>query len=379
MLVLHDETALRHRTVEMFGSKLRDALECPQRIEAILKALENDSNHVVRLVNSTTNISGEASETLLQRLISESHDAGYIEHLRSVHSRWVAGGIIKEDESVLPECFHVSGLSKHLGPPTDLFARPGYYAFDLSTGIGKDTWASALASANLAVEAARATIVPESPNTTPHRDVLALCRPPGHHCTTKLAGGYCYLNNAVITVQALRHYATLPGHSEFAQPLKIAIMDLDFHHGNGTQSYFYGDPCVLYVSIHGEHEYPYYTGYEDETGEGHGEGYNLNLPLAVMSSVDKYLEKLDVAIQKVQGFNPEFLIVSLGFDTFYLDPLGAFDLKTDDYQTIARKARGADGLNGIPSLVLLEGGYVLEDLGQNMLQFLKGWESGVPE
>ncbi len=168
-------------------------------------------------------------------------------------------------------------------------------------------------------------------------------------------------------MEAVRRFAA-------AGSVKVAILDLDFHHGNGTQSAFYHDPTVLYVSIHGQGEYPYYTGSTDETGDGEGKGYNLNLPLPAKSSAARYLEMVDIATRKIGGFKPSCLIVSLGFDTFYLDPLGAFDLQTEDYETIARAVRGAAGVKGLPSLILLEGGYVVEKLGSNLLHFLKGWE-----
>ena len=358
MLVLHDESTCLHRTVEVLGAKIIPALECPERIRSILAVLGADIRHEVR------GIAGQGLGTELENILSSSHDPGYLEHLRTCHGDWVRIGAIGEDESVLPECFPVRGLSTRPQPPKDAFARPGYYAFDLSTGICKDTWSSAVASAGLALEAARIIAGSTSGST---RDVLALCRPPGHHCTTALAGGYCYLNNAVVAVEALRRYSS--------PEVKVAILDLDFHHGNGTQSYFYADPLVLYVSIHGENEYPYYTGFENETGEGPGEGANLNLPLPPRSSTDEYGVKVDASTKKIQSFKPSYLVVSLGFDTFCLDPLGSFNLQTEDYEAIAARVRHAAGIGGLPSLLLLEGGYVLEHLGENMSRFLKGWES----
>ncbi len=349
-----------------------DALECPQRIDSIVSALEKAGTHTLQVVDSGNCL---ASGSALEQILIETHDAGYLEHLRSCHQEWVAAGVLEENENVLPECFPVFGLSKRLSPPKDIFARPGYYSFDLSTGICRDTWKAAVASANLAVEAARVSSTGHGLEKQEHsRDVLALCRPPGHHCTTKLAGGYCYLNNAVIAVHALRRFATQLPDGVSAEPAKVAILDLDFHHGNGTQSYFYNDPSVLYVSIHGEDEYPYYTGFEDEVGDMAGKGYNVNLPLAAKSSVEKYLEKLDIAITKIQEFSPQYLVVSLGFDTFHMDPLGSFDIHTEDYKNIASKIKRANGFKDIPSLFLLEGGYVLDRLGDNLLQFLKGWE-----
>ena len=233
----------------------------------------------------------------------------------------------------------------------------------MSTGISLGTWLAIEASANLAAEAARLIVDNNNLET-----VLALCRPPGHHCNTAKAGGYCYVNNAVIAVQATRQ---LWPRSE--KP-KIAILDLDFHHGNGTQDYFYSDPHVLYVSIHGRDEYPYYSGFEDETGKAEGEGFNVNLPLEAGASIERYLESVDSMVERTRAYVPDFLIVSLGFDTFMLDPIGKFSIDTGDYEKISRRIRGADGLREVPSVILLEGGYVVERLGQNIVSFLRGWE-----
>jgi acetoin utilization deacetylase AcuC-like enzyme len=151
-------------------------------------------------------------------------------------------------------------------------------------------------------------------------------------------------------------------------------LDLDFHHGNGTQDVFYHDPSVLYVSIHGRDEYPYYTGFESETGAGAGKDYNLNLPLPAGSSISQYLEKLRIAVERLVEFEPEYLIVSLGFDTFHLDPLGGFKIDVEDYNGIAREIKEEERLKGVPSMILLEGGYVVGKLGECMVSFLRGWD-----
>ncbi|EFX05054.1 histone deacetylase superfamily [Grosmannia clavigera kw1407] len=378
MLVLHDEATLRHKTVEILGAKFINALECPERIANILQAVKENGQHKVLTFDAAQQIAddGIITDSLLSKMISDSHDAAYLTHLRTIHKEWVVLGNIKEDESVIPECFPVSGLigkGGNLSVPQDSFARPGYFSFDLSAGVCKDTWLSACASANLAVEAARSVVSSkgdekrvEGQTNGTCKNVLALCRPPGHHCTTRLAGGYCYINNAVVAVHALRH---------FGVKSDMAILDLDFHHGNGTQDYFYGDVSVLYVSLHGDGEYPYYSGSTSEIGEGSGTGFNVNLPLPVCSSITTYLDTLKVAIERLETYAPEYLIVSLGFDTFHLDPLGSFDLHTEHYEEIASAIRQAEGLRNVSSVILLEGGYVLDDLGPNILSFLRGWDS----
>lgn len=152
----------------------------------------------------------------------------------------------------------------------------------------------------------------------------------GHLCTTDMAGGYWYINNSVVAIHSLPHYSNTShaivskssSHKELSllSKTRFAILDLDFHHGNGTQQHFYEHPSVLYVSIHGKDEYPYYTGSEEETGSGVGKGHNLNLPLDTYASTEKSLEKVEVALEQIKGHKPELLVVSLDFDTFQLDP-----------------------------------------------------------
>lgn len=392
MLVLHDKDLLTHRTVELLGAKIIPALESPERIIRILDALQN-SQHDVQQLSMQCYDTDE--ERLLQlNAILSSHDPGYIEHLKTAHDAWVAAEFITADESILPECFHFRSRAEFQDhapvKPKDIYALAGYYAFDMSTGIMKETFNAALASAHLALSGVdvlgqvasqevkvdkslpqtRAIPVPALTNakvlqlSEGTNDVLALCRPPGHHCDTKQAGGYCYINNAVVAVE--RWLTSHPGHN-------IGILDIDFHHGNGTQEYFYSRSDVLYVSIHGKDEYPYYTGAEHETGIGEGEGYNFNLPLASKSSVEAYIGKLSVALARLEMFKPDFLVVSLGFDTYRLDPLGGFEIDKDDYVGIAFQIR--EHLKVMPALILLEGGYVLDDLGKNLLAFLSGWEA----
>jgi len=405
MLVLYHPDCLFHRTVELLGGKVIPALESPERLESIVKALKEDGTHELRIEPfspwSIDDDLGHTEEDLIKWILKDTHEAGYLKHLQTVHRRWVADGLIDDTEHVLPECFRVpskaGGIPKSTKPPfaspppKDIYAQSGYYTFDMSTGIAKDTWTSVLASANLAARAASYissnTTAPGDPQRA-HKDVLALCRPPGHHCTTAMAGGYCYVNNAVVSIEALARLqrathartqrstsAEAERSAEGASP-RVAILDLDFHHGNGTQDVYYADTAVLYVSIHGADEYPYYTGFESECGEGPGRGYTLNLPLRTDASFDEYKEKLGVAVAKLVEFAPDFLLVSLGFDTFRLDPIGKFDIDIPDYETMARTVRATPPLRDVPSIILLEGGYTVDKLGECMLSFLKGWESG---
>lgn len=411
MLVLHDPATLTHKTIELLGAKVIPALESPERISAILNSVQASNAHEIK---TTTFESNSAFGQELLQILSSTHDAGYLHHLEHSHPSWVREGLIDQDGSILPECFPfpnstgVSGGDEHPTPPKDIFARAGFYAFDMSTGICAETYRSAIASANLAFKGVRVlfpeTRRPEHSSTT----VLALCRPPGHHCDTRRSGGYCYINNAVVAVETFRkihrRYHPPPSPSQPAptsssppdqnpsshpsspEP-RIAILDLDFHHGNGTQEAFYSDPDVLYISIHGQDEYPYYTGRDTETGAGRAVGTNLNLPLPVGSTVQQYVEKLDLGLNALVSFKPDFVVLSLGFDTFHLDSLGSFKIETEDYANIAERVRkrlkvlpmdvgggGDSSREAISCLILMEGGYVIEKLGPNLLSFLKAWE-----
>ena len=353
MIVLHDPDTLLHETAELLGSKLIPALESPDRIREVVAGISR-SRHSLRLVSSSKN------RKQLLDLIRQTHGLEYLLHLENVFTQWRDAGLIEAHDSILPECFPVPNKTgKVTEPPKDIYARTGYFAFDMSSGIMKDSFTAIMASANLAAEAVR-----QLREYTDIREVMALCRPPGHHCDGYRAGGYCYVNNVAVAVSAWRQ------HSPDA---RICILDIDFHHGNGTQDIFYNDPKVFYTSIHGENEFPYYTGCSDETGEGEAVGMNLNLPLATGSSVEAYEEKLDIALEALRSFAAEFMVVSLGFDTFRLDPLGSFQIDTDDYAAIARSIR--QKLLSMPALILLEGGYSIEHLGNNLVAFLDGWET----
>jgi acetoin utilization deacetylase AcuC-like enzyme len=357
MLILHDPDTLSHETVELLGAKVIPALESPSRILAILEAVSK-SQHKLKYIR--LHDSNDSTFNSLLELIGQTHNQGYLQHIKTVFKQWRDGGLIEPHEHVLPECFvFTSSAGPPTQPPKDIYARAGYYTFDMSSGIMSKTYLSTMASANLAVEAVRRVMAHSI------KEVTALCRPPGHHCNGSKAGGYCYVNNAAVAISEWRRRSP---------NAKAGILDIDFHHGNGSQDIFYTDPRTFYASIHGADEFPYYTGKEDECGNGDAIGMNFNLPLKTGSSVEQYLEKLELAVTKLSKFDPEFLVVSLGFDTFHLDPLGSFKIYTEDYEVLARTAR--QRLPNVPTAILLEGGYVVQHLGANLLSFIKGWEAG---
>jgi len=193
--------------------------------------------------------------------------------------------------------------------------------------------------------------------------VFSACRPPGHHAAAAFMGGYCYLNNAAIAAQSLRDQGCA----------RVAILDVDYHHGNGTQSIFYDRADVLFASIHADPrvEYPSFLGYADETGAGQGEGFNHNYPLPLGTDWLSYSAALTDACSKIGAFAPDALVVSLGVDTFEKDPISGFKLRHDDYLRMGE----AIGRLGYPTLFVLEGGYAIDDIGINVVNVLGGFES----
>jgi len=276
------------------------------------------------------------------------HDEAYLAFLWAAHKDWRAAG--REGDA-----------SAYAWPvvrrrPLDLDridAKLGRYSFDASSPIAQGTWEGAYWSAQTALTALDAVLAGE-------RTAFALCRPPGHHAGADYLGGYCYLNNAAIAAQA-----------GVAAGRRVAILDVDYHHGNGTQDIFYARGDVLFVSIHADPrmDYPYFWGHADETGEGEGEGATLNLPLPRGTTLGGYLPALDAALARIADFAPELLVVSYGADTFADDPISHFRLETADYAILGRRIAGL----GAPALVVMEGGYAVDALGANVASFLAGF------
>jgi acetoin utilization deacetylase AcuC-like enzyme len=233
-------------------------------------------------------------------------------------------------------------------------AKLGRFSYDASTPIAEHTWESAYWSAQTALGALGAVLAGE-------RSAFALCRPPGHHCGADYMGGYCYLNPAAIAAEA----AIAAGRR------RIAILDIDYHHGNGTQDIFYARGDVFFASIHADPgtDYPFFWGMADETGEGEGEGANLNLPLPQGTDLAAYEPALARALEAIAAFAPDLLVCSYGADTYVGDPISRFRIETADYPLIAGRIAGL----GLPTLVVMEGGYAVDRLGANVAAFLSGF------
>ncbi|MGI9483454.1 MAG: histone deacetylase family protein, partial [Hyphomicrobiales bacterium] len=234
-------------------------------------------------------------------------------------------------------------------------AQAGFYLGDLAVPIGENTWRSCVTSTHSAVAAANAVISGD-------RFAYSLCRPSGHHARADRASGFCYLNNSAIAAEHLK-----------ARFEKIAIIDVDTHHGDGTQEIFYRRPDVLTVSLHGDPEkyYPFFTGYVDETGSGEGEGFNLNVPLPARTGDEAFLEALSKTLDRVARFSPDALVIPLGYDIHRDDAIGIFDVSTGAFADIAKQIAQL----GLPSVIVQEGGYQVSVIGNCLCEFLTGINS----
>ncbi len=241
--------------------------------------------------------------------------------------------------------------------PKSLLGRAGYYMMDLSAPITAGTYAAALASANCALSGAK--FLAENSEFSLHPSAFALCRPPGHHAGKANCGGYCYINNAAVAANWLSKRG------------KTAILDIDYHAGNGTQDIFYERADVLTISIHADpaYEYPYYAGYADETGAGEGLGCHRNFPLPFRVEDQVYLQNLSEALGLIQSFGARHLVISAGMDLYGGDPLGKFSITKDGIRQIGQEIAGL----GLPTLIVMEGGYNNAALGENIIALLENF------
>lgn len=282
------------------------------------------------------------------------HDQGYIDFLAACWTEWLASdpaiSATPEQFAFLPATF---ALRRKARPTSSLYGRGGYYIMDLSACIVAGTYSAALASANCALSCADFIFEKQ-------QSAFALCRPPGHHAGKDYAGGYCFINNASVAANWL------------AQKGKVAILDIDYHAGNGTQDIFYERNDVLTISIHGDpdFEYPHYIGFADETGAGAGLGFHQNFPLPKNTSELEYLAALDSALELIRNFAPSHLVLSVGMDTFAGDPLGTFQVSQNGFTKIGARI---SKLN-LPTAVIMEGGYANEALGVNLIALLENFK-----
>ena len=339
LTIYSDDHALQDGQAELVDGKLVPCFEMPRRAFLIRDRVCEVGLGEIRAPHSFGR--GPAERV---------HSTGFVEFLATAWERWTATG---RDDDALPWTWPTRHLRQVR--PERIDAQMGFYSFDAGTPITAGTWQAALSSAEVAVTAAKLL----ADGTQPA--MFALCRPPGHHAAADLYGGYCFLNNAAIAAQYL-----IDGGAE-----RVAILDVDYHHGNGSQAIFYDRPDVLFLSLHGDprEEYPFFLGWADERGDGPGEGFNVNYPLPWGTGFPAWSEALDDACKRVANYAPDVLLVSLGVDTFKGDPISKFRLESDDFTTYgARIAR-----LGLPTLFVMEGGYSVEQIGVNTVNVLQGF------
>lgn len=340
MRVFHSErTKRRHPATELAGGRLVAPFESPARVDMIAEAVRDHGLGPV-----------VAPPEYGLAPIHAVHDADYVAFLSDVWDRWRAAGHAGE---AIATTFPGRTMREDR-VPQDIAGRLGYYAMAAETSIDAGTFEAARASADIALAAVDYCRRTDEP-------AFGLCRPPGHHASRNQFGGYCFFNNAAIAAQrALDDGAA-----------RVAIVDVDYHHGNGTQSIFYDRADVLFVSLHADpaEAFPYFLGYADETGRGAGAGYNINYPLPRGTGYGAWSAALDRALARVASYRPDLLIVSLGVDTFVGDPISAFRFESRDFAAMgARLAQAA-----WPTVFLMEGGYAVADIGINVVATLRGF------
>ena len=332
MRCVFDPRQLAHApAVELHNGGFVPYAETPARAEAVLAAV------------GTVQAAVDHGEAPLRAV----HDEAYLAFLWNAHKDWRAAGRSGDASGYAWPVVRRRGLALDR-----IDAKLGAFSFDASSPIAEDTWEGAYWSAQTALTALDLLLAGE-------RSAFALCRPPGHHAGRDYLGGYCHLNNAAIAAEAA-----------IAAGRKVAILDVDYHHGNGTQDIFWARGDVLFVSLHADPktDYPFFWGHADETGEGAGEGATLNLPLPQGTDLAAYLPALEQGLARIAGFGADLLVISFGADTWEGDPISRFRLTTADYAVMA----GRIAALGLPPLVVMEGGYAVDALGANVMSFLGG-------
>lgn len=287
-------------------------------------------------------------------VLGQIHSARYLQYLQTAWDKWLALDAANATQQPFPSVWPVRTLRSDV-QPDNFIAQLGLYSMDNGTPMVAGTWAAAKAGADAAASAAQALHKGE-------KAIFCAKRPPGHHAGADFMGGYCFLNNAAVAAQALLNLGKQ----------RVAILDVDYHHGNGTQSIFYERADVLFVSLHGDPltEFPFYLGHADECGAGAGQGFNLNLPLPAGCSTLKWFEALELACARVAKYDAQALVVSLGLDTYAGDPISKFALLTDDFKRLGARIAKI----GRPTVFILEGGYATQELGINAVNVLEGFE-----
>lgn len=328
--------------VELMAGAVVPAFEMPSRAEIIRKRID-----AVGL--------GPVSEPDEHDLATarKVHASDYLDFLPTAWPEWERAG---RSGTAMPMTWPTRGLRGDVVPES-IEAKLGFYSFDAGANFVAGTWDAIKSSHDTALTAAGLVAGGE-------RAVFALCRPPGHHSGSNFMGGYCYVNNAAVAAQWLRDNGAG----------RVSILDVDYHHGNGTQQIFYERDDVQVLNLHGDPmvEYPFFLGHADEKGAGAGEGHNHNFPMPFGTGWQEWSAAHDEACARLSAYKPDIVVVSLGVDTFERDPISQFKLVTEDYPKIGRRIAAL----GLPTLFVMEGGYAVEEIGVNAVGVLTGFEEG---
>jgi acetoin utilization deacetylase AcuC-like enzyme len=328
----------------MFRGALVPCFEVPARADHVLAELQRRQLGAVL-----------EPQAFNEAALTAIHSPRYLRFLATAWDQWVALDPAHADKDILPSVWPTRTFRTDI-EPDNFAAKVGLYSYDAGTPFTSGTWVAAREGAHCALSAAQAVLAGD-------RAAFALSRPPGHHAGADFFGGYCFLNNAALAAQHLRN----------AGMQKVAVLDVDYHHGNGTQAIFYDRPDVYFASIHGDPrtEYPFYLGHADETGAGAGLGANLNLPLPRGTDYATWAQALETALAGIAKFGADALVVSLGMDTFEGDPISGFKLTTQDYLRLGERLARV----GLPTVFVFEGGYAVDAVGVNAVNVLQGFTS----
>ena len=324
---------------------VRPNFEVPARAEALLAGCR------------TLGLDPEPPPAVTRASLERVHAADYLDFLRDAPAAWAqapgAGPEMVANIHPSPEML-ANGARLKRSNAGSLVARLGWFTADTSCPIAPETWPAAAAAAACALAAAD--------EAAAGRTAYALARPPGHHAYSARAGGHCYLNNAALAAERLREHGAG----------RVAILDVDSHHGNGTQGIFWERRDVLFVSIHGDPAgyYPWYVGFADERGAGPGLGCTLNLPLSEGTGDAGWLEAVDAALAAIRAFCPDALVASLGFDASDSEPLGFLRVSDDGFSRAGERIAAL----GLPAAVVQEGGYNVDALPGLLVRFVGPWQ-----
>jgi acetoin utilization deacetylase AcuC-like enzyme len=343
MLTFHNPLHRGHAPVhEFYRGERVPCFEKPVRLDYVQKALQTRGHGLA------------APDVDSGPMLAEVHTPRYLAFLESAWQQWLAVDPANGDVQPFPSVWPVRTLRSDI-EPANFVARLGLYSMDNGTPLAAGTWAAAKAGADAAASAAQRV-------AQGLQAAFCCTRPPGHHAGPDFMGGYCFLNNAAVAAQTLRNQG--------AQ--RVAILDVDYHHGNGTQSIFYDRADVLFVSIHGDPrtEYPFYLGHADETGAADGAGCNINLPLPAGTSAATWFGALEYACERIAAYGADAFVISLGLDAFEGDPISRFALSCSDFTRLGERLARV----GLPTVFVLEGGYAAAELGTNAVNVLDGFE-----